>query len=54
MALEGTYEYECMRAELLGVDKPDYEEFMKNKAEKEAKQREALEAAAMTVISKNK
>lgn len=28
---EGTYEYECMRAELLGVDKPTYEQFMSNK-----------------------
>lgn len=27
---EGSYEYECMRAELLGVAKPDFEEFMKN------------------------
>lgn len=27
---EGTYEYECMRAELLGVERPDFEEFMKN------------------------
>lgn len=32
---EITYEDECMRAELLGIDKPDYEEFMKNKKEKE-------------------
>lgn len=27
---EGTYEYECMRAELLGMDKPDLETFNKN------------------------
>lgn len=33
---EGTYEYECMRAELLGVEKPDYEEFMKNKVERDS------------------
>lgn len=25
---EGTYEYECMRAELLGIEKPDYEDFI--------------------------
>lgn len=35
---EGTYEYECMRAELLGLKKPDYEEFMKNRKEQEARQ----------------
>nr|XP_022907575.1 uncharacterized protein LOC111419055 [Onthophagus taurus] len=34
---EGTYEYEVMRAELLGVEKPDYEEFMKRQKEIEAK-----------------
>lgn len=36
MAVEGSYEYECMRAELLGIDKPDYDEFMKTNAEKAA------------------
>ncbi|KAH1011059.1 hypothetical protein HUJ04_000503 [Dendroctonus ponderosae] len=36
MAIEGSYEYECMRAELLGIDRPDYDEFMKIKAEKAA------------------
>lgn len=30
---EGTYEYECMRAELLGVEKPDYDEFLKKQRE---------------------
>lgn len=30
---EGTYENECMRAELLGVAKPDYEEFLQRKQE---------------------
>lgn len=33
---EGTYEYECMRAELLGIEKPDYDEFMRFKKEQEA------------------
>lgn len=33
---EGTYEYECMRAELLGIEKPDYDEFMKNKVERDS------------------
>ncbi|KAJ8956274.1 hypothetical protein NQ318_015010 [Aromia moschata] len=42
---EGSYEYECMRAELLGLDKPDYEEFMRNKADEESK-REAEEEEA--------
>ncbi|CAH1113948.1 unnamed protein product [Psylliodes chrysocephalus] len=35
---EGTYEYECMRAELLGIDKPDYDEFMKNQKERQQKE----------------
>ncbi|XP_059607588.1 uncharacterized protein LOC132255528 [Phlebotomus argentipes] len=36
---EGTYEYECMRAELLGVDPPDRETFEANrKAQLEAEQ----------------
>lgn len=30
---ENTYEYECMRAELLGIEKPNYDEFLKNKKE---------------------
>ncbi|KAJ8975650.1 hypothetical protein NQ317_012988 [Molorchus minor] len=35
---EGTYEYECMRAELLGMEKPDHDEFLENKLkEKEIK-----------------
>ncbi|EFA08380.1 uncharacterized protein LOC660945 [Tribolium castaneum] len=38
---EGTYEYECMRAELLGIEKPDYDEFLKRKqAEVEAEEQE--------------
>lgn len=32
---DNTYEYECMRAELLGIGKPDYDEFLKNKTESE-------------------
>lgn len=32
---EGTYEYEVMRAELLGIEKPDYDEFLKRQKEKE-------------------
>ncbi|XP_023024815.2 uncharacterized protein [Leptinotarsa decemlineata] len=33
---EGTYEYECMRAELLGIEKPSYDEFIAKKVENEA------------------
>ncbi|KAF7273072.1 hypothetical protein GWI33_014183 [Rhynchophorus ferrugineus] len=46
MAAEGTYEYECMRAELLGVEAPDYQQFMKEKAKREQAEREQLEAAS--------
>lgn len=40
---EGTYEYECMRAELLGIEKPDYDEFLKKQKELEAKKVEEEE-----------
>lgn len=40
---EGTYEYECMRAELLGVAKPNREEFEeKMRLRREAEQEEQL------------
>ncbi|EAT48560.1 AAEL000455-PA [Aedes aegypti] len=40
---EGTYEYECMRAELLGIDKPNREEFEeKMRLQKETEQEEQL------------
>ncbi|XP_062565144.1 uncharacterized protein LOC134227571 [Armigeres subalbatus] len=40
---EGTYEYECMRAELLGIEKPSREEFEeKMRLQKEAEQEEQL------------
>lgn len=32
---ENTYEYECMRAELLGIEKPDHDEFLKKQPENE-------------------
>lgn len=44
---EGTYEYECMRAELLGIEKPDEAEFEKARAERlqqEQDERDAAEA----------
>lgn len=44
---EGTYEYACMRAELLGIDKPNQEEFEKARAERlqqEQDERDAEEA----------
>lgn len=33
---EGSYEDECMRAELLGVEKPDYDDFLKRQKDKQA------------------
>lgn len=40
---EGTYEYECMRAELLGIEKPNREEFEeKMRLQREAEQEEQL------------
>lgn len=33
---EGTYEYECERAELLGIEKPDYDEFMERQRAQKA------------------
>lgn len=50
MALEGTYEYECMRAELLGVEAPDYQKFMNEKAKREEAEKEQLEAASSQVF----
>ncbi|XP_066257954.1 uncharacterized protein [Euwallacea similis] len=44
---EGTYEYECMRAELLGIEKPDYEDFMKKKADELSTNEEHFEAENM-------
>lgn len=47
---EGTYEYECMRAELLGIEKPNEEEFEKARAERLRREQEELEAAEAAVI----
>ncbi|XP_005185430.1 uncharacterized protein LOC131800362 [Musca domestica] len=47
---EGTYEFECMRAELLGIEKPNQEEFEKARAERLQKEQEeqlAAEAQAL-------
>ncbi|CAG9853561.1 unnamed protein product [Phyllotreta striolata] len=41
---EGTYEYECMRAELLGLERPDYDEFTKKQLETVQKVAEDEEA----------
>lgn len=48
---EGTYEYECMRAELLGVEKPDYNDFLKRQKEQLAKEveEEQVETECLTV-----
>lgn len=50
---EGTYEYECMRAELLGVGKPDYEEFLQRKREAEENRRLAAEVEEEAVEATN-
>nr|CAI5821406.1 unnamed protein product [Callosobruchus analis] len=50
---ENTYEYECMRAELLGIEKPDYEEFMKNRppeAERKEVEEDEIDTENMKVI----
>ncbi|XP_028895077.1 uncharacterized protein LOC105210658 [Zeugodacus cucurbitae] len=47
---EGTYEYECMRAELLGIDKPNEEEFEKARAERLRREQEELEAAEAVLL----
>lgn len=48
---EGTYEYECMRAELLGTEKPDYDDFIKRQKEQLAKEveEEQIETECLTV-----
>lgn len=48
---EGTYEYECMRAELLGIEKPNYDEFVKRQKEQLAKyvEEERAETECLTV-----
>lgn len=48
---EGTYEYECMRAELLGIEKPDYDEFVKRQKDQLAKEveEEQTETECLTV-----
>lgn len=51
---EGTYEYECMRAELLGVDKPDYEEFLaRRKEEARSVESEAVETENLVVTTRS-
>ncbi|CAH1956585.1 unnamed protein product [Acanthoscelides obtectus] len=50
---ENTYEYECMRAELLGIEKPDYEEYMKNRppeAERKEVEEDETDSENMKVI----
>lgn len=46
---EGTYEYECMRAELLGIEKPNQEEFEKVRAERLKQEQDELDAAEAQV-----
>lgn len=49
---EGTYEHACMRAELLGIDKPDKEEFMRTQPQalRVECENEKVEAAQFEVI----
>ncbi|KAM7350284.1 uncharacterized protein ACRADG_008896 [Cochliomyia hominivorax] len=47
---EGTYEYECMRAELLGIDKPNKEEFEKARAERLEQEQAELDAAEAKML----
>lgn len=41
---EGTYDYECMRAELLGLEKPDLETFERNRKQQEVNEEEQTNA----------
>lgn len=53
---EGTYEYECMRAELLGIAKPDYNDFLQRQKDEElAKEvaEEQIETECLTVKTKH-
>ncbi|XP_067639864.1 uncharacterized protein [Eurosta solidaginis] len=47
---EGTYEYECMRAELLGIEKPNEEEFEKARAERLKREQDEQEAAEAALL----
>ncbi|XP_053948966.1 uncharacterized protein LOC128857294 [Anastrepha ludens] len=47
---EGTYEYECMRAELLGIEKPNEEEFEKVRAERLRREQEEQETAEAALL----
>lgn len=49
---EGTYEYECMRAELLGIDPPDKETFEQNMRERQKAEEEQYEIDLAQVIFK--
>ncbi|XP_037937790.1 uncharacterized protein LOC119672714 [Teleopsis dalmanni] len=48
---EGTYEYECMRAELLGIDKPNQEEFEKQRTERLKQEQEEQDAAEAELLT---
>lgn len=49
---EGTYEHACMRAELLGMDKPNKEDFLRTQpqASRIECENEKIEAAQFEVI----
>uniref|UniRef100_A0A1A9VRS0 t-SNARE coiled-coil homology domain-containing protein n=1 Tax=Glossina austeni TaxID=7395 RepID=A0A1A9VRS0_GLOAU len=47
---EETYEFQCMRAELLGLEKPSLEEFERKRAERLKQQQEELDAAEAQLL----
>lgn len=52
---EGTYEYACMRAELLGIDKPNEDEFIRSQPQSSTIEceTEKIDAAQFEVIYYN-
>lgn len=47
---EGTYEYECMRAELLGMPRPDESEWLEKQKERLEHEQEDIEEKCLEVI----
>ncbi|KAL3271041.1 hypothetical protein HHI36_021541 [Cryptolaemus montrouzieri] len=47
---EGTYEYECSRAELLGIAKPTMEDFLRNKTERDEVKEEELDTENLAEV----
>lgn len=49
--VEGTYEYECMRAELLGLARPTRQEFEETQKLRDEREKEDEEIEKMKVSS---